>query len=236
LRNAGQAFIISDMNSGNDKLVREYDTLYQQPHYFDHQASVERPFIKALARKAKLREGASVLDAGCGQGFFTWLFTDLGFKAVGVDISSQGILSAKKEFGSSGATFEVGDVGALPYVEAFDCVFARGLPLYNTVHFEINQHITDVFLRYVKPGGVFIFVHYTTLDPRRKSASWLSHSMRSVKKHFARYPTAKIYFSLRCGTSWLDSFAISAPVTFIDSLISRVTGRGGYALALVSKE
>jgi SAM-dependent methyltransferase len=224
------------MNSENDKLVKEYDSVYQQPHYFDHQASVERPFIKSLARKAKLREGASVLDAGCGQGFFTWLFADLGFKAVGVDISSQGILSAKKEFGSSGATFEVGDVVALPYVEAFDCVFARGLSLYNTVDFETNQHLTDVFLRYVKPGGVFIFVYYTVLDPRKKSASFLSHSMRTVKKHFARYPATKTYFSLRCWPFWLNSLAISAPVTFIDSTMSRCTGRGGYALAIVSKE
>jgi len=223
------------MKYADARLVSEYDSAYQQPNYFKQNVSIERPFLKSVVRKANLREGASVLDAGCGQGLFTWLFAELGFKAMGVDISKEGILAAQKEYGSSSATFEVGDIGTLPYVGAFDCVFARCLSQYNSADFEVDHHITDVFLRYVKPGGVFMFVHYTILKPRKNSATWMFHSLRSVKKHFARYPGAKTYFSLRWLTSKVGFLAMSAPVTCVDSLISRVTGKGGYAVTLVSK-
>src|SRR5215831_15184740 len=113
------------MNSTDAKLVSEYDQAYHQPHFFHHKLSVQRPFINSLVNKAKLSRNASVLDAGCGQGFFTGLFAELGFKAVGVDLSPQGILSAQNAYASCGAKFEVGDVSSLPYDQAFDCVFAR---------------------------------------------------------------------------------------------------------------
>lgn len=220
-----------------NQLANEYDTAYSRAHYFDHRASTETPFIKALVGRARLKKGASILDAGCGQGFFTWLFAELGFEAVGVDISKQGILSAEREYGSSGATFEVGNIGSLPsaYYQRFDCVFARGLSLYNSEEFETNQAITESLLRYIKPGGVFVFIWYTSIDPAKRSSSLIYHSMTSVKKHFARYPSTQTFFSLRIALSILGRFAFSTPITMIDSFISRSTGRGGYVVALVPK-
>ena len=38
-------------------------------------------FVKAFVNKANLKSGSRVLDVGCGQGFFSWLFADFGSKA-----------------------------------------------------------------------------------------------------------------------------------------------------------
>jgi SAM-dependent methyltransferase len=223
------------MKCPDSNLVSEYDRAYCKPHYFDHKETVERPFIVSLTQKARLSAGASILDAGCGQGFFTWLFAQLGFRATGIDISNQAILSAQREYTSSGARFEVGDIGSLSYIEAFDCVFARGLSLYNSDDFEVAHHVTDVFLKYLKPGGVFIFVYYTVINPRKRSTTWRYHSVRNIKQHFAKYPSRQIFFSLRSGTGWLRSLAISKPVSLIDMTISYLTGMGGYAVVIVPK-
>jgi SAM-dependent methyltransferase len=223
------------MKPQTEQLAKQYDSAYQQAHFFNHQAAVERPFLEILSKKAGLRNGASILDAGCGQGFFTWLFADLGFKAVGVDISREGIATAQKEYGSSGASFEVGDINELPYSQSFDCVFARCFSLYNTSDFETNHGITNVLLNYVRPGGIFIFIYYTILNPRCRSTSWNYHSMKSIARHFVDYPNTKIYFTRRSGTSLLGTFALSYPMTFIDRGISRTTGSGGYAVVLVTK-
>jgi SAM-dependent methyltransferase len=217
------------------ELVKEYDSAYKQPHFFNHQASVELPLITALAKKAKLCKGASVLDAGCGQGFYSWLFAKLGFESVGVDLSSEGIHSARQAYGSSGARFEVGDLRSLPYANTFDCVFARGLSIYNSENFETDRQITEKFLGYLKPRGVFIFVYYSILGGGQKGASWIHHSLHSVKEHFRPYPRVDTYFSLGPETRWLGQFAFSGPMTLVSSTISRTFGMGGQAIALVWK-
>ena len=61
-----------------------------------------------------------------GRAFFSSLFADFGLKAVGVDISPEGIRSAERDYSFSGAKFEVGDVLSLECEGAYDCVFARG--------------------------------------------------------------------------------------------------------------
>ena len=47
---------------------------------------------KALA---ELPAGASVLDAGCGKGDFSFFLAQLGYHVIGVDISSAAVAKAK---------------------------------------------------------------------------------------------------------------------------------------------
>ena len=111
--------------------------------YFRYRQWLYRPFVKALINKANLRAGCRVLDVGCGQGFVSWLFADFGLKPVGVDISAEGIRSAERNYSFSGARFEMGYVISLDCEGTYDCVFARGLSLYNTEDFEGARDITD---------------------------------------------------------------------------------------------
>src|SRR5581483_10439380 len=152
-----------------------------------------RPFVRAIIRKAKLRTGCTVLDVGCGQGFFTGLFTSFGFKAVGVDLSQEGLRCAREDYGSSGALFEFGEAVALPHLGEFDCVFVRGLSLYNRPTLEFTHDVTAALLGYLKPGGMMIFAYGTNLCSRKKKDSWEHHSLSHAKQYFSQYPGAHVY-------------------------------------------
>jgi SAM-dependent methyltransferase len=224
------------MNSETQSLAHAYDDKYRRPNFFGYRSWLYRPYIRAVASEAHLARGSRVLDLGCGQGFFTRLFAELGMQVLGIDISTEAIRAARQECGSSGAEFEVGDILSLPYEGAFDCAFVRSCSLYNSQDFEARQAITDVFLKYVKPGGVLIFDYYSKLCRGKKSTTWRYHSIAAVKKHFARYPQARVYFSLRVETILLKGFALSPPVTGLATLASRATGIGGELIAIVRKQ
>ena len=223
------------MDAQTKSLANSYDEKYRRRHFFKYREWLYRPFVKSLLERAHVEKGCSVLDVGCGQGFCSWLFADFGLKPVGVDISAEAIRSANGEYGLSGARFEVGDVRSLACEGNYDCVFARGLSLYNSKEFVRNRDITDALLAYLKPGGVMIFDYYTNLCPRKKSDSWIYHPLSDVKKHFSAYPGAEVYFSLRIETLLLGSWAFRLPFSWVSGLFSRCTGIGGDVVAFVPR-
>lgn len=223
------------MNPKLDSIERCYDEMYLAPNVFRQRRWIYQPFIRALAKKAGLAKGNTILDLGCGQGFFTSLFAGLGLKALGVDISGEAIRSARERYGSGGAEFEIGDVMNLPYKNAFDCVFVRSCSLYNSLEFEGNRSVTDAFLAYVKEEGVLIFDFNTKLSPRNKKQTWKFHSIAAVKKHFSCYAQARVYFTLRLEATMLGHLALSFPITRIAAFTSNMTGVGGDLLAIVRK-
>jgi 2-polyprenyl-3-methyl-5-hydroxy-6-metoxy-1,4-benzoquinol methylase len=220
----------------SQELAEGYDEKYRQSNYFQYRVWLYRPFVRALAKRAKLRRGGRLLDAGCGQGFFTSLFAGLGFKAVGVDISAAGVSAANQAYHSSGASFKVGNVLQLECRNEFDCVFSRSCSLYNSEDFETKHGVTDRLLTYVRPGGILIFDYYSRLDGNRKPKQWIYHSLGSVQKHFSRYAGTEVYFSLRFDALFLANLALTRPVTTLTAQLSRRTGIGGELLALVRKE
>jgi SAM-dependent methyltransferase len=195
-----------------------------------------QPFIHALAEKAQLPKQSQIIDLGSGLGFFTRLFADLGFHALGVDFSTEAVKSAQQQYSSRGARFEVGDVLSLPYKNSFDCAFVRSCSLYNCADFESNHQVTDIFLSYLKPGGTFIFLHNTKLSPlNKRSQNFIYHSYDSLKSHFSSFPQAKTFFSLRVDTLLLHSLAFSPPLTSLNILVSKCTGLGGDLIAILKK-
>ena len=194
-----------------------------------------RSLIYALAKKAQLRPGFCLLDAGCGQGFFAGLFADLGIQVVGVDLSTEALKSAPNECSSANVRFEAGDVRCLPYESTFDCVYARSCSLYNKTNLEESRQITDKLLTYLKDNGILIFDYYTRLSGRKGSVSWRYHNLSAIKSHFAKYPDARVYFSLRLEPILFGSWALSAPITLISSALSRISGIGGEAIVFVRR-
>jgi SAM-dependent methyltransferase len=224
------------MNSEIQNLARSYDKNYQHSNFFGYRPWMYRAYIRALAKKAGLARESRILDLGCGQGFFTSLFADLGMKATGVDISVEAIRSATQQYGSDGARFEVADVTRLPYKNEFDCAFVRSCSLYNAEGFEVNREVSDLFLGYVKQGGVLIFDYYSRLGSRKISKTWRFHSLAAVKKHFSCYPEARVFASLRLDAILLGSLALSDPITRLAALASWSTGIGCELVAIVRKQ
>jgi SAM-dependent methyltransferase len=218
-----------------ESIADSYDRMYVKANYFGYKAWVYRPYLKALTRKANLSPGCEVLDAGCGQGFFTRLFQDLGFKATGVDISAEGIAAARAQHGASGARFYVADLLEPVDPTQFDCVFTRSCSLYNGPLLSEAKRATESLLARVRPGGVFIFDYYTRLNPGKKAESWVYHSLADLQNHFAPYSSVQTFFTLRVDCIVLRKLAFTRPISLADAFVSRCTAMGGELVAIVHR-
>ncbi len=93
-------------------------------------------------------EDAKVLDAGCGEGYYTLRMARGGREAFGFDLSKNGVRLAAKaaKRGSVPAFFGVASVFALPVLtESMDAVTTIFAPC-----------AEDEYARVLKPGGVLI--------------------------------------------------------------------------------
>ena len=218
-----------------ERLPQGYNEKYRQSNYFQYRRWLYWPFVAALIKRIGAQPGDTLLDAGCGQGFFSSLFARRGVNVLGVDISAAGIMAARRAYHSSRLTFEVGNVLELSSKSSFDYVFTRSCSLYNCREFETNHAITDRLLSYVRPGGTLIFDYYTRLRGTETSENWIYHSLKSTQKHFSRYPGATVYFSIRLDAVFFGKFALTREMTWFSSHLSRATRLGGELIAVVPK-
>ncbi len=108
------------------------------------------PLSDALDRVLTECACHSVLDAGCGEGYYTNRMAASERNALGVDLSRAGIDAAAKSARmlGSGAAFAVGSIFSLPVLDAsFDAVTNIFAPC-----------CESEFLRVLKTGGIFILV------------------------------------------------------------------------------
>lgn len=212
-----------------------YDRAYEKKNYFGYQEWIYGSYIKGLISQAGLKSGETILDVGCGQGFFSYLFHKGGMRVYALDISKTAIRVAKNAYSSLGMEFAVGDVQAMSFPDRFDCVFTRSCSLYNTDDFPLKHYVTDELLRHVKDGGTFIFAYNTNLSPSKRSESWRYHTLSHVKKHFSRYPNARIFFISKVDTLLVRKYAFSSLVTKVNMFLSRALGLGGDLVCIIRK-
>lgn len=221
----------------NNDQASTYNIYYQKLNYFGYRTWLYRRYLAALIDASQLKPGATVLDVGCGQGFFSNLFRKHGMVVKGIDISDVGILSAERAYGDFGISFFVADIqddALLGQMGQFDCVFARGLSLYNKADFQDNDDVTRRLLGFVKPGGVLIFLYYSNCSSKR-SRSWRYHSWTELQHHFRHFPGSRFYFSFKVDAYILGRYAFSDPCTKINRLVSKWSRQGGDLICLVKK-
>lgn len=92
--------------------------------------------------------GGAVVDAGCGEGYYTCHMANAGFHTLGVDLSKRGVRTAARAAGRAGldALFAVASVYTLPVKDAsVDAVVSLFAPI-------AEQEL----LRVLKPGGILL--------------------------------------------------------------------------------
>jgi len=213
-----------------------YNIKYNKENYFGTREWLYRHYISSLVSRSGLKAGSSVLDVGCGQGFFSYLFHKHGLKVYGIDISETGIQVAQSHYGLLGIHFVVGDVRAIPLSMKFDCVFTRACSLYNDKEFPKLQEITDGLLSYVRDGGTFVFAYNTKLNPKQKSKSWMYHTLIDVEKHFSKYSMVKIYVVNRLDMLIFGKYAFNSLFTKLNVSISKSLCIGVEFISILSKK
>jgi 2-polyprenyl-3-methyl-5-hydroxy-6-metoxy-1,4-benzoquinol methylase len=213
---------------------RAYDNKYTVHNYFRYYEWLYRPYISSLISYCEMPRGASVLDVGCGQGFFSYLLNQLGMRVQGIDISESGVRAARQAYGKCGIVFEVADIETAQLQKQFDCVFVRSCSLYNTATFPMSEAVTDKLLSHVKSNGTFIFLYNTNFS-RQKSVSWRYHSLADLRNHFDKYTDPRLFFSSRIDARILGKRAFSPFFTRANMLASRTCGTGGDLICVLKK-
>ena len=129
---------------GDDAELIRARTAFLGGGYYDN---ISDTVLALLKKHAK---GKTVLDAGCGEGYYSCRFARGGMDVIGLDLSKRGITHAAKEAKREAlsAFFCVGGIFDLPLSdESADAVVSLFAPVAEAE-----------FLRVLKPGGVLILV------------------------------------------------------------------------------
>jgi 2-polyprenyl-6-hydroxyphenyl methylase/3-demethylubiquinone-9 3-methyltransferase len=165
---------------GNDKVAPEKDPTTTQRNHL---------LINSL-RKQKSRKDISILDAGCGNGYFAYFLESKGYRTIGIDISNKAIKKAKTVY--PGIKFKVCSLEDKLFFEdkMFDVVWST----------EVIEHIYYIYNylfemnRILKLGGLFVIT-----TPYHGLLKNLAIVLFGFDKHFCNIKGGHIrFFSNKC--------------------------------------
>jgi ubiquinone/menaquinone biosynthesis C-methylase UbiE len=158
-------------------LVKEYDEMYRKNDFVHFKQ--DRIYIRKLCSFLADPGQSSVLDVGCGRGYWTRLFQEGGIgRVVGIDISQIGLEAARREV--PGAEFIEADARHLQFADkSFDVIFCQGLSDFNTPDLSGAEAGPELY-RCLKEGGLFIFATTSNLSGKKR-ITWMQHKPEDVR-------------------------------------------------------
>ena len=130
--------------------------------------------VKMLSRH--LRPGMSVLELGCGTGYFTRELACSGANIVAVDVSPDLLEIAKANSSAPNVRYEIQNAYELSYPDAvFDSVVGSSV----LHHLEIQEAIREIY-RVLKPSGTIYFTEPNMLNPQiavQKNVPWVKRKL-----------------------------------------------------------
>jgi len=123
-----------------------------------------------------LRPGMSVLELGCGAGYFTRELARSGADIVAIDVSPELLEIARSNCSAPNVRYEIQNAYELSYPDAgFDSVVGSSV----LHHLEIEEALREIY-RVLKPGGTICFTEPNMLNPQiaiQKNVPWVKRKL-----------------------------------------------------------
>jgi len=215
--------------------ANEYDLKYSSEDYFNNRKLINDIYVKSIIKKTGIAKNTCILDVGCGQGHFSYLFNKYGMRVLGIDLSKTGVHYAKQHYVGEGLSFAVCNAYAIPVSTKYDCVFLRSFSLYNTQNIDQIRDITKHLFGYLKKDGLFIFCYNVNYSKKKQSDKWRFHGLNDIKQYFSTYKNKKIYFTSKVDCLILGKFAFNKVFSYINIIASKIFGLGGEIVCIIKK-
>lgn len=180
-----------------------YTDWFNSPYYhllYDHRDEQEATeFIYRLIKKLHPIENSKMLDVACGMGRHSKVLAELGFDVVGIDLSENSIIEAKKSE-QDNLHFFTHDMRLPFFINYFDFVFNFFTSFgYFKTNREHNNAIRTIAQGLKQNGTViidFLNVDYTEKNIEPHFVKQVEHTLFEIKKwqdekHF--YKEIKIF-------------------------------------------
>jgi SAM-dependent methyltransferase len=170
------------MELKKDYIINYYNKFYESNDFSYYSKEISVKLLKTICNDMSLANGAKVLDIGCGTGFYTDLFRQIGYNSVGIDISQTAIEKARSKYPDS--NFGVADALNLPYdKEYFDVIFMFGCSVVNTDNLNKIDEVIKYLLEYVTDTGIIVLIGGTDFSGKRSEKSeWYNHTWNQLKE------------------------------------------------------
>jgi len=193
------------------RLARYYDLTHSEREY-DKEAS----FVRDLCPQIHGQAPAQVLDLFCGTGGHSIAMARLGFDVVGLDVSEDMLILAKRkaEAHHFSIRFATGDCRALTFGSEFDLVLGLGQSLQYLLSYEEIRSTFIGVRRALKPGGICVFDiidGWHMLKPFESGRFEVTEDGVSVKR-IARTELDRARRIAVCRASW----AVTGPDSSLD--------------------
>lgn len=173
--------------------------------------SIFEPYVK---------EGARVLDIGCGNGRFYRFLKDRGVDYIGIDQNEYLIRQARERY--PGASFVQGDILQLEKIpeiagKTFDAVFCISL-LSNIPSSEYRRYVLSSMRQFVQPIGVLCMLNWNLWRPGwRQKNIWTGFSQRlflSADVWGIRYKVSERKLGFRDVMAWWGNSTYGSPLYY----------------------
>lgn len=130
--------------------------------------------VKMLS--SHLKRGMTVLELGCGAGYFTRELIRSGADITAIDVSPELLEMARSNCSAPNVQYQIENAYELSYEDAiFDSVVGSSV----LHHLEIEKALRDVY-RVLKPGGTIFFTEPNMLNPQiavQKNIPWIKQKL-----------------------------------------------------------
>jgi SAM-dependent methyltransferase len=141
---------------------------------------IARTIFSWLKRYGFTKTKPTLLDVGCGTGYFTQAFSSQGIGAVGLDYSEVALEKARTLFMS--VSF-IQMNGFEPQLNnQFDIIFCRGFSGFNTHDLNFVSGWVNRYIPSLNPGGYFILGYSTDFSGTEKQGETVNHSKEELSR------------------------------------------------------